>query len=206
MLPLSKTMENSDLGEMPEEVAVVRACGVDGQTPESRIWEYAQALRAVNEWRRFIGTDVYRLYDIGGHGSRFVEMVGGGEIVDPEAPMPYTLQQYTTAGTELGSVVSCLSVLEHVDDLERFLYHLTCLTAPGGLLFLTFDCIGHNSGDHAHFHWDRKRIFGPALRGDLLRLLREFQCEPLGEVSTHYPANTLYDSYAVASLAVRKRS
>ena len=30
--------------------------------------------------------------------------------------------------------MTCLSVLEHVDDLDRFLYHLGCLVAPGGRL------------------------------------------------------------------------
>lgn len=203
MLALSKTMENSDLAEWPEEVARVKLVGVLDQTPEARIWEYAQALRAFDAWG---GKATHEVTDVGGAGSPFWKMlnVDNAFIVDPKEGVD--LATWLSKYPRLVDAVFCLSVLEHVEHLDQFLYHLTCLVAPGGLLVLTFDCIGHDSGDHAHFHWDRKRIFGPALRYGMLRLLRELQMEPFGEYSSLYPADTLYGSYAVASLVLRKRA
>lgn len=136
---------------------------------ESRRWEYAMALEAHRRWRfgrDDVGQPAQSPVDIGGAGSPFHKMIEGTSIIDPALPGNYTLGDYVGAGTELSDAVFCISVIEHVDDLDQFLYHLSCLVAPGGLLFLTTDfCDGFHDPkeggvpDVYHFHWMRKRIF-----------------------------------------------
>ena len=118
----------------------------------------------------------------------------------------------------MSSAVFCLSVPEHVDDLDEFLYHLSCLTAPGGLLFLTFDCCGCASHDaeeetppdEHHFHWIRRRIFGQADLRELAEKLLDLQFGWLGErdFTSYQPqlyGGTTDPGYSFASLALVKR-
>ena len=206
-LPLSKTMHKDDLQELAMEVALVDAVGVRGQTPEARRWEYAMALRALRNQSR----PPIVAYDVGGSGSTFSEMfrveVGWQltEVIDPAAEGGHDLQTFLGGNPRLADCVFCLSVLEHVEDLDQFLYHLSCLTAPGGLLFLTMDCWNQiDVPDTAHFHWMRKRIFEVPGWIDLMQPLRDF--ELLGNYDLRYHDHQLYGSYSVASLALRKRS
>lgn len=204
-LALSKTMDlQADLPQLVEELAVVDAVGVGAQTPEARRWEYALALRALKTWETQTQAQTRRLVDVGGGGSAFrtmaeargwvVRVVDPGETVD--------LATYLTTRPCLADAVVCLSVLEHVKDLPRFLYHLGCLVAPGGLLVLTMDCWDRPGPDTAHFHWMRERIFTVSEWLGLRTWFGFFFL--LGELDPIYHDDQLYASYSIASQVLRK--
>lgn len=205
-LPLSKTLDPADFDQLREELAIVDRCFTDEREQHPmRRWEYALALRAYHQW----GRRARVLLDVGGGGSPFYMMVPGKEvtIIDPEYGL--SLAQYLTEPYErrLADAVFCLSVLEHVDDLDEFVYHLSCLVAPGGLLFLTMDycdSAGAAPVDTYHFHWMRRRIFNfPSLipLADSF-LYRDCLCFGDHDFTAHGPQ--VYD-YTFCSLALRKR-
>jgi hypothetical protein len=212
-LPLTKTLDPADFDQLVAELALVDRYFTSAREQHPmRRWEYAMALAALDRWTSYTTVPSRRLVDVGGAGSPFHFMVMstdwlGGCVVDPEERCD--LEQYLLARPSLADAVTCLSVLEHVDDLDRFLYHLACLTAPGGLLFLTMDCCGHEAHigepDRHHFHWDRKRIF-TLNHWEYLRLaVAPYGFKLLGEKDWIYHGDHVYD-YSFASLALVKRS
>ena len=224
-LALSKTLDPADFDLLPHELLRVdRYFASEREQHPMRRWEYAMALRALEEAPNCVGTVV----DIGGAGSPFYRMVEERAcevvIVDPAFPadLPTSrsrwrsnLFSYLTCNPPLADVVTCLSVLEHVDDLDRFLYHLSCLVAPGGLLFLTVDCCAcpcHDADmevagtpDQHHFHWMRKRMFGRWDLEHLAETLLDYQFSWLGARDFADRPPSVYD-YGFASLALVKRS
>lgn len=222
-LPLTKTLQTTDYEQLTEELRIVDGVGTANQTHEARRWEYAMALRALDVWlettRRGKGT-AGQVIDVGGAGSPFHRMIGDSAVVvDPSAGTG-TLAEYLQTAPRLSQAVFCLSVLEHVEDLDQFLYHLACLTAPGGLLFLTMDCrdddheLAKRIGDYgwpddtAHFHWMRKRIFTPRMiLSGVLDPLTYLGFQLIGtQPDLQYHGHTLYGSYSIASLALVKRA
>lgn len=214
--PLTKTLDpERDYVELaPELVMVDQHFYKAAEQHPHRRFEYAMALRALNVWMDQRKKQPFNLYDVGGAGSPFRYMPSGEQpvcVIDPAEPESYTLEQFVTAGTELADAVFCLSVLEHVEDLDQVLYHLSCLVAPGGLLFLTMDCCDDvTSGwpvDSYHFHWMRKRIFNWWALGWTLGKLDRWGCTSVGEIALEladfHPA--VYD-YSFASLALVKRT
>lgn len=210
---LSKVWHPDDLLQLPEEAAIVDRHWDDSQH-WSRRWEYAMALRAFDVWVERDPRSIRQLfaYDIGGAGSPFRRMLPVTSVViDPNEPgdpngRPQTLERLLTRHpAKLGPAVFCISVIEHVDDLDQFLYYLSCLVAPGGLLFLTTDYQPDDGPDNKHFHWMRKRIFGPVNRIDLTEALCSYQFSWLGErdFAWHGPIETW--GYAPCSLALVKR-
>lgn len=221
MLPLTKTLDPADLVELAEELQVVDQHFTKemSQHPMRR-WEYALALRAYSAWGQ-TATLGGPLYDIGGHGSPFYRMLDPYQVrvVDPQELDRVDLTALLHQGPRLGAAVFCLSVLEHVEDLEQFCYHLACLVAPGGLLFLTMDVCNHarhalDVEDPHHFSWMRRRIFytGDRHAGDrrdstkgLLDHFFEHGFSQLGTADWAYYGPHVYD-YSFASLALVKRS
>ena len=211
-IPLSKYYELEDYEELAEELNVVdQDFAKDSPQSPHRRWEYALAIRALDTWletRRGRGT-TGKVVDVGGAGSPFWRMIGESTIVvDPHEND--TIAEYLDKAPSLAQAVFCLSVLEHVEDLDPFLYHLSCLTAPGGLLFLTFDacaCTDHlPEEDPHHFRWMRKRIFTPECRGWLVeQLCEKYHFAPLGQIDYAPKPVQVYD-YSFASLALIKRS
>lgn len=226
-LPLSKTLDPADFDQLTEELAIVdRHFTKDREQHPMRRWEYAMALRAISTWWATKRLNVPHAIDVGGAGSPFWRMIDVDNVyvVDPDATTD--LAHYVAGCPRLSPIVTCLSVIEHVDDLDRFLYHLGCLVAPGGLLFLTMDACNHerhalNVEDPHHFSWMRKRIFYTGQRVDssalhynspedwlgVLRTFnnRDFTClgGPEGLDQT-YHGPQVYD-YTFASLALIKR-
>ena len=205
-LPLSKTLDPADYAELVEELQIVDLhFGRAREQHPQRRWEYALALRAIQEWGRISPAGVCRHVDVGGAGSPFRYMPDAPvEIVDPDETV--SLAEYLDGCSRLASVVTCLSVLEHVDDLDRFCYHLSCLVAPGGLLFLTMDYWDQDGPDTAHFHWDRKRIFGPSLYRDTAESFLDHDFVWFGERELTYHGHQLFGSYSFASLSLVKRA
>lgn len=217
MLPLSKSLDPTDFDQLGPELAIVDASftAAREQHPMRR-WEYAMALRAYDQWAQLDyeryghvnHTHGGRMVDVGGAGSPFrymFEAVGAHlRVIDPEENA--TLAQHIRyAG--LQSCVFCLSVLEHIPDadFEQFLYHLSCLVAPGGLLFLTMDYWDTSTVDTAHFHWMRQRIFTLGSWLYLGQAFKRFQFDSFGEHDLHYHGAQVYD-YTFASLALIKRA
>lgn len=217
MIDLSKTIEEADFEELAPELALVDRHFTKAQAQHPlRRWEYAMALRALKVWRQSHRTEQVS-YDIGGAGSPFTWM-SGAQVVDPENTLHeggerMTLKEFVSCNPKLAGVVFCLSVVEHVDDLDEFLYHLSCLVEPGGLLFLTMDCRedDDHTGDYwpednRHFHWMRKRIFTPRLiDGCLIEPATYFGLSILGVRDPRYHGHRVYD-YSFASLALVKRA
>jgi SAM-dependent methyltransferase len=213
MIPLTKTLDPADLLLLTSELAVVDESFARASTQHPmRRWEYALALRAHNLWAETsrVGEPIY---DVGGSGSPFYYMLDPYQvrIIDPKELHGDTLADFLTGGPRLGAAVFCLSVLEHVDDLDQFLYHLSCLVAPGGLLFLTMD-YGDMAGAHPlsnadpfHFHWMRKRIFTERTWTDLAVSMIRHNFAVLGRTDWTYHGPHVYD-YTFASLCLQKRS
>lgn len=223
-LPLSKYYDPADLDQLGAELAIVdQHFGKASPQSEHRRWEYAMALCAYDVWLQ-ADYDHYghanrthggAVYDVGGAGSPFYHMVGAEHVrvIDPHESDGQTLAQVIRYA-RLGSVVFCLSVLEHVDDLDEFCYHLGCLTAPGGLLFLTYDCCGCDhapTADPHHFAAMRQRIFTPMASAELYQTLHGYQFRLLGAEAINLDyAPRLYGGtsdpgYSFASLALIKR-
>ena len=208
-LPLSKLLDPADFVELAEELAIVdRRFHLAAEQHPMRRWEYAMALRAIRIREQIVTI----AYDIGGAGSPF-QYMWGTQVVDPNDG-GLTLAMFIHDNPRLADVVTCLSVLEHVDDLDQFCYHLSCLVAPGGLLFLTMDacaCPSHAADlevadppDRHHFHWMRKRMFGRVDRRALAERFLALQFSWLGDCDFMWCGAHVYD-YAFASLALVKR-
>lgn len=205
---LSKTYDRTDKFDTTILGTVERHWASASPQHEARRWEYAMALEAFRDWRvRQLRPAAHgHFYDVGGAGSPFYLMVPGTFTIDPAVNVD--LQTFVGTNALLADAVFCISVIEHVDDLDEFLYHLSCLVAPGGLLFLTTDFQPDEGPDDKHFHWMRKRIFTPfslgAATGELI--LRDFT--PLGDSADyrwHGPIEPDW-GYSFASLALVKRA
>lgn len=227
--PLSRYLQPDDYQAFDPDVwhAVDGHFTKDRPQHEARRWEYALALAAIRAWGETLPDSersLPRIADVGGAGSPFWRMVDGSsvQVIDPDAPMrPLTLDAYVHGHSwdavqpSLFDVVTCLSVIEHVDptELDGFLYHLTCLLRPGGLLVLTCDACGCTGGawhaptaDPHHFHWMRRQIVTRPLLLEIMQRLADCQCTFLGGVDVHQPpVPTVYD-YTFASLVMQKRS
>lgn len=203
---LSKTYDRTDTFDISIRATVERYWGSASPQHEARRWEYSMALEAFREWRvRQLRSAAHgHFYDVGGAGSPFYLMVPGVFTIDPAVNVD--LQTFVGTNALLADVVFCISVIEHVDDLDQFLYHLSCLVAPGGLLFLTMDYQPDEGKDDKHFHWMRKRIFSPYALGSISGQLFRYDFRVLGEANWEWHGPIEPDwGYSFASLALVKR-
>lgn len=216
-LPLTKTFHPDDLVDLaPELVLVDQHFTAAREQHPARRFEYGMALRALSTWHATRESGALpQAVDVGGAGSPFWHMVLDQDppivaeclVMDPDQPSGFTLAQYLhrPRHAQMFQVVFCLSVLEHVEDLDQFLYHLSCLVAPGGLLFLTMDCWDQEGPDTAHFHWMRKRIFDPSTWQGVALSFTLGKFDLLGTSDWTYCGHQIYGSYSFASLALVKR-
>lgn len=226
MITLSKTLDPADFAQLEPELAIVDqhfTRGARAQHPMRR-WEYAMALDAMSRWLGPAPWGKRRPYlvDVGGGGSPFRFMAGPSDawrtphVIDPEEN--YDLATHLSTAPALADVVTCISVIEHVEDLDQFCYHLSCLVAPSGLLFLTMDyCDGFAEARHDalhdyhvpdtyDLHWMRERIFNQFTLKQLANqfLRRDFTLFGGGfDLIWHGPQ---VSDYTFASLALVKRS
>lgn len=208
-LLLSRTLDPADYDRFAQELAVVDRCGTAGQ-PAHRRWEYALALHAIARWtaaRRDTPSDP--IYDVGGAGSPLCDMLqvwtgGTAAIIDPAHPGSARLDDWCVAGTRLADIVTCVSTITHVGTLDGFLYHLSCLLAPGGLLVLTMDYWTRCGPDTAVHHAQRARIFCPKTYVALRRALAAHGLATFGGLDPTWHGAQVCD-YTVASLVLEKR-
>jgi len=207
-MQLSRTW---DAGDLPRLDAVLTR-RVDpyappgGLSPAER-WSYALALHAVIQWSATARALHDPLYDVGGADARFFLMLHTEtgrrvEILDPVVRRP--LAAACIGGAQLADVITALSLLEHVEDVDQTLYHLTCLLAPGGLLVLTFAYWNRCGADLAVGRERRRRIFCPKTYAGLRLQLKALGCEPFGGLDPLYHGPQVQD-HTRASLVVVKR-
>jgi hypothetical protein len=205
-LPLSKTLDPHDYLDLDPELQTVAFYDLNGQHPHRR-WEYALALRAIETQRQWTGVHRGPIYDVGGAGTPFHQILQHWtarpvEVIDPRVNV--ALQDWVVGGAPLADVITCVSVIEHVGDLPAFLYHLTCLLAPGGLLVLTMDYWNKCGPDTAERHEDRVRIFCPRSYASLRLQLASLRLHTVGGVDQVYHGAQVHD-YTFASLVLEKR-
>lgn len=177
---------------------------------EPRRMEYAATLDAIREhW--LMGVPLHAV-DVGGAGSplpSMIEELTGVRpvVVDPADPGGRDLYHYLRSGPHLAHVVTCISVLEHVEDLPQVIEDLAALVVPGGLLAITVDCVPNvteiDIADTFHFSWMRRRIFTP--EGMRIQLQYPFQAlglAPLGRTDWATHVEPSHWGYGFASLVM----
>ncbi len=218
-LALTRTLHPADFELLERDLPFVDQyfTSASEQHPLRR-WEYALALHAIWRWQGQQTKQTQRTVDVGGAGSPFRNMIygalGRGDLVVVDPAENYDLASYMADLPRLSPVVTCLSVIEHIpsEELDRFLYHLGCLVAPGGILFLTADVCGHDRHaldiqDPHHFSWMRSQIFTPTTLRDLVwgYSLKQLGFDLFGEADWAYHGDHVYD-YSFASLCLQKRA
>lgn len=211
-MTLSKLLDPQDYLTYEPQLRLVETfwSRFHAQASEHRKWEYMIALKALQE--QSIDTPLIHLVDVGGAGSCFsavckesfgVEPV----VVDPSVHMGCTLHEYLQGAPRLASAVTCLSVLEHVEDEAQMLYDLAQLVMPGGLLVLTMDCaptMAEHGVDTYHFHWMRKRIYNRPRLLTLIDYMRAGYLTTTAPPDYPYKAEPHVYDYTFASLVLRK--
>lgn len=174
ILTLSRVARQTDFTKFePEDLNLIADLGLlDGQHP-MRAWEYAIVLEALRRWGGSSLMAGEAALDVGGAGSMLWKALTARglrpQVLDPAVPPNVPLEGYRGRPVP---VVTCISVLEHVPDLDDFLRRLAGIVVPGGLLVLTTDYHTRGDlGDRFHFHWMRRRIFGPFQIGAVSELL-----------------------------------
>src|SRR5262249_19720594 len=181
----------------------------DGQHPH-RQWEYALALHAIWRWQTRPQQNFESpVYDVGGAGSRFRHMLGAWTacdvvVIDPAEDGSGTVEEWAAGGSTLADVVTCISVIEHVAELDAFLYALAALVAPGGLVVFTMDYQNGDGIDDAKFHELRQRIFGPFSYDALRHRAATYHLTPFGDIDPTFHGTHVHD-YTFASLVLEKR-
>lgn len=167
-----------------------------------------------------------QICDVGGAGSNFWQLLHGLTpdpilVIDSAAPdrvwrdgepVQYwreSVEEFATHGMHNQfDVITCISVIEHVEELRKFFRACHMLLKPGGLLFLTTDYWDAEGDDTAHFHWMRKRIYNAARLQRLIASVRDLGFTrfgaPTSRDSWEYPGPQVYD-YSVASVALTRK-
>lgn len=203
MIPLTKTFDlQSDYVKLAGPLLAVDRHDLSTQG-EHRRWEYTMALTAIHQHGK---DQKRRIVDVGGSGSPL------GNIIQDCTAIPVTLvdPKDTIPLHEVPSdfdVVLCISVLEHVKELEEFCDDLVRITAPGGLLFLTMDIWGEPAHvpDAAHYNWLRERLFTLESWKWLAATFYRAGFGLLGEADWGYHGDALFPlGYSLCSLALVK--
>jgi hypothetical protein len=198
---LSRTLDEADYAQLAEELGSVDRYGIAGQH-RSRRWEYALAMQAIRRWIEAGRPLAGPLYDVANgptFGAILSDWIGA---VPTEVPVGFV--EDARSGSQLGDVMLALSVLEHVDDPNDFLYGASCLLARGGLLVLTFAFWNRCGEDTATGHERRRRIYCPKLVSALRQQAEALQLRPFGGVDSTWHG-TQVDDHTIASLVMEKR-
>ena len=124
----------------------------------------------------------------------------------------YRQEDFLNSGLEDGSVdaITSISVLEHGFDGPAYLAEMSRLLKPGGLLLTSFDYWPDkiDTGDTQFFgmSWT---LFSREEVLEFITLAREYQLEPLGEISTEASARPIRCAgyaYTFAWLGLKKRA
>lgn len=210
-VPLTKSFHPSDLVALDEELVLEVDPYFAREQPqhELRRWEYAMALRAWDLCS--FGECLPKaplILDVGGAGSPFQHMLGEAvRVIDPALQHTgCSIEEWVALNPEKRAyAVFCISTIEHVRDVPRFLDAFAQVLLPGGLLFLTTDCWDGHGPDTAHFHWMRERIYHMENWHRVADHLQELGFDFLGDQDWTYHGDSLFASYSFCSLAMVKR-
>jgi SAM-dependent methyltransferase len=153
-------------------------------------------------------TEPRLLLDVGGCASQLPEILAGVfperfliQVIDPG--VNHTIEA-SPLGDGCAAVITCVSVLEHVEKWKAFLRATVRHLAPGGLLVLTMDYWDCEGPDTAHFHWMRRRIYNRASVTDLLNFLRDdLGCRRFGGVDWRFHGNHVYNYSFLATALIK---
>lgn len=220
MIPLTKTYDPADLTPLSAFVTLIKEHGgkdLAAQDP-ARVWEYAMALEAWNQWmlrpgsRRSAFQQPWRVLDVGGAGSPLAYILTKtlGEdhvsvtVCDPK--LNVTVEQWAIGdGVQRVDAIFSISTIEHIPHPVRFIEALAALLVPGGLCFLTTDYWDNEGQDQAHFHWMRERIYNRQGWAMVARTAVQAGMARFGEQDDYFHGNQLYGSYTFASMALVKK-
>lgn len=205
-LLLSRTAAPTDFDELVAESHCLEQYDL-GTAPFHRHWEYALALHAIGRWKEATHrAPRWPIYLLGGEEAfshaaiTWTEDVGLLTLSTKDA----VEDALAVSGAPLADIVLCLSVLEHVVDLDRFLFELSCLVAPAGLLVLTFAYWNRCGADLADDHAERTRIFCPKTYAQTRTSLAGLQLQTFGGLDPTWHGVSRGD-YTTASLVLEKR-
>lgn len=202
---LSRTLDPSDYQHLGAMLEAVDCYQLEGEPPHRR-WEYALALQAIGEWHATGRPLRDPVYDVTDGATPFQQLLTQGtgcavRVWDADITAILGL----STGAQLASVVTCLSTIDRVPQLDDFLYYLSCLVAPGGLLVLTMPFWDRCGPDTAHGHEARQRIFCPKTYLQLRNTaVMRYHLAPFGGVDPTYHGAQVED-HSVASLVLEKR-
>lgn len=211
-----KTIELEDyrvFGETQHVVNIKNMLGTFGGREEHphRSWEYGLVLHALREH------GCKNILDVGGGSSLFGPTAAWIDmrviVVDPCDYAEWTHAQAMRIGGKLlhyvqqdfmqfdnpekFDAVTCISVLEHVDDDLAFFKKLAAHVKPGGLLAITVDFWpdgAQKSGGHIRtYNADRLRMLAESVEG----------FTPLGKLDYEHVDSYVY-GYTFASLVLRR--
>lgn len=171
MRTYSKTLELSDYDQMTEPQLIEEARVLLGHCGPPidfvhKAWEYGLVLNAAKL------NNAHTILEVGGNGSMFgaTAALQGYSVlqVDPVStglrcigqsqqlgvPLPFIqVDFFEYAEKRTFDAVTCICVLEHVEDHIKFFNHMLSFVAPGGLMALTVD-----------FHPSGRKVFPQHLR------------------------------------------
>lgn len=203
-IALTKCLAEEDYAELAAPLKIVDTY-FEKASPQHhhRRWEYALACEAFNSSSC---SPQAHVLDVGGAGSPLSLMFGPPDTTVVDPVLGCSIEDYQGLP---GDAVYCISVIEHIEDLESFCAHLARVTSPGGLLFLTMDIWGRDSSekDTAHFSGMRARIFTLESWKQLASDFHYMGFSLLGDADWDYHGDHLgepVNDYSFASLALIK--
>jgi SAM-dependent methyltransferase len=204
-------MQQADLSKLTDELLTVDSLFMSaGIQHFARRWEYGMALRAAKQ----VPLEAVPLaLDVGGTGSPLRAMLERDgflcQIIDPKEG---TTLAEARVKKQSAPLVTCVSVIEHVDDVLSFICDLEQVVKPGGVLFLTSDAWDKEGAeDKAHWHWDRKRIWTPSTWRALVENFESMGMKLLGEADwrwqgeyLEYQSESVHWGYSLCCMTLRK--
>jgi cyclopropane fatty-acyl-phospholipid synthase-like methyltransferase len=104
---------------------------------------------------------------------------------------------------EAYDVVYCISVVEHVNEERDFWKWLANLVKPGGLLFMTCDCVPELGRSYVFDNLRKMNYTVNTIKDRIQMLETECNMKSFGEVELQYNGNHVHD-YTFASVCMTK--
>lgn len=210
-----KDYETSDLFDHVDNITGVMGGSYTPWGTEFRKWEYGTALKALRE------AGAQRVLDVGGGSSVFgVAAIWAGfdvTVLDPEdysemfrlqsdrisKVIPFVQADFFDFDLDnVYDAVTCISVIEHVEEDEKFFLKLLKHVKPGGLLILTTD---FDPAAKAHVYPSHLRTYDAKTLMHLIKLAEAEGFEVYGAKPSYKKFEPLiYNLYSFASVVLKR--